>query len=348
MAQAHLPRPAARALAALTPHPHRGDLIAAGAAPLTLGVLLVNLRLDAEWGTGVFLVLDVLACALVLGMGWLAPRERERPRAYQQVLLLSGLVLLFLSLVRLAQVFGVERPLGPAGTRMWVVGLVALTAGWLAHARRSAVCALVAALSGIVAALAFVAWAFSPHGLTTTRWVLLALAAGLVLAALSQRERRRRESVYLIDAAGVAVALIGVTFAGALVRVLTFVGFAGGAPGGGWKLVLLAAGLGLIAYAAVDGEPGPAYPGLANLLLFALLAGIPGAGGASLWFWPLALLLAGGAMIAAGMRPRRPLPPEPGRGGGEAPTEPLPGPGAGAGEAPTRPLWTQRRRDGEA
>jgi hypothetical protein len=321
-------------LAALTPHPHRGDLIAAGVAPLVLGVLLVNLRLDAVWGTGAFLVLDALACALVLGMGLLAPLEGERPRSYQEVLLLAGLLLLLVTLVRLAQVLRVHAPLSPAGSRLWISGIVTGAAAWLAHARRSAVCALVAALLGIVAALAFVQWAFAPHGFAAIRWVLLALAAGLVLGALSQRERRPRESVYLIDAAGVATALIGLTFIGAIVQLLTFVGFAGGAPGGGWKVVLLAAGLGLVAYAGVDREPGPAYAGAVNLLLFVLLDGIPGPAGASLWFWPLALLLVGVAMVAAGLRPRRPLPPEPGP---EAPpAEPLPGPGAGVS---SRPLW---------
>ena len=83
----------------MTPHPHRGALIAAGAVPLTLGVLLVNARLDARWGTGVFLVLTALAGGLVGGMGVLAPQEDERPRSYQQVLLLSGLALLFVAIM---------------------------------------------------------------------------------------------------------------------------------------------------------------------------------------------------------------------------------------------------------
>ncbi len=41
------------------------------------------------------------------------------------------------------------------------------------------------------------------------RWLLLALAVGLVLAALAQRDAQRRESVYLIDAAGVAILVLG-------------------------------------------------------------------------------------------------------------------------------------------
>lgn len=336
MAQANdLRTVASRVRAALTPHPHRGDLIAAGALPLALGVLLANVRLDATWGTGVFLVIDVLAAALVLGMGLLAPLEGERPRSYQQVLLLSGLLLGFLALLRLAQVMGADAPLLTAGSRLWIFLTVALGAAWVARTRRSAVCALIAALAGIVAVVAFVGWAFSPQGPATVRWVLLGLAIALVLAALARRDVDRRESVYLVDAAGVAVFALGVTFLGAAVvaytplpdAVLRFLGIPSGVPGGGWKLILLAAGLGLVAYAAVDRESGPAYLGALNLLVFVVLAAIPGTGGASLWFWPLVLLLLGGAAVGAGLRPRQELPPEPGSRAGDPPTEPLPGPG---------------------
>jgi hypothetical protein len=336
---------AGRGVAALTPHPHRGDLIAAGAVPLALGVLLVNVRLDATWGTGVFVVIDALACALVLGMGLLAPLEGERPRSYQQVLLLVGQVLGFVTLVRLAQVLGADRPLQTAGSRLWIFLVVTIGAMWIARTHRSAVCALVAALAGIAAAVAFVDWAFSPSGPGTLRWLLLALAIAFVLAALARRDARRCESVYLIDAAGAAILALGATFVGAAVIAYTplpdaalgFLGIPAGAPGGGWKLVLLAAGLGLVAYAGVDREAGPAYLGTAILLVFVVLTGIPASDGASLWFWPLVLLLVGGAAVGAGLRPRRELPPEPpGAGGGDPPTEPLPGPGS---RSPRGGLW---------
>jgi hypothetical protein len=334
-------------LAALTPHPHRGDVIAAGAVPLALGVLLLNVRMDAGWGDGVFLVLDALACALVLGMGLLAPLEGERPRSYHQVLLLTGLLLGFVTLVRLAQVLGVDAPLASAGSRLWIFLVVTVGAGWIARTRRSAVCALIAALAGVVAAIAFVDWAFSPEGPATLRWVLLALAVVLVLAALTRRDADRRESVYLVDAAGVAILALGVTFLGAAIVAFTpvpdaalgFLGVPSAVPGGGWKLVLLAAGLGLVAYAGVDRESGPAYLGTSILLVFVALVGIPGAGGASLWFWPLALALLGGVAVAAGLRPRQELPPEPpGVRGGDPPTEPLPGPGSRSAR-PGGGLW---------
>ncbi|HZV74697.1 MAG TPA: hypothetical protein VFF79_13365 [Conexibacter sp.] len=328
-----------RALAALTPHPHRGDLIAAGAVPLALGVLLVNARLDATWGKGIFLVINALACVLVLGMGLLAPLEGERPRSYQQVLLFAGELLGFVTLLRLAQVLGADAPLSAAGSRLWIFAVVTLSAAWIARTRRSAFCALIAAVAGIVVVLSFVDWAFSPKGPATARWLLLVLAIALVLAALARRDGQRRESVYLIDAAGVAILLLGLTFVGALFRILTLVGAPGGLPGGGWKLVLLAAGLGLVAYAGVDREPGPGYLGTLILLLFVGLVGIPSATGASLWFWPLVLLVLGGVAVGAGLRPREELPPEPPGAGPDPPTEPFPGPGSGSSGRPSGSLW---------
>jgi len=79
----------------------------------------------------------------------------------------------------------------------------------------------------------------------------------------------------------------------------------------GWKLYVLAVGCGLIAYAGVDSEPGPAYVGVLVLGAFALLAGLPVATRGSLVGWPLFLLAIGAAGLAVGLRPRRPLPPEP-------------------------------------
>jgi hypothetical protein len=86
--------------------------------------------------------------------------------------------------------------------------------------------------------------------------------------------------------------------------------------GGFWQAVLLAAGLGLLAFAAVERAPGPAWLGVLNLLAFVSAASHAD----TLYWWPLVLLTAGGAMLAAGLRPRRPLPPEPpGYKAGEAP-----------------------------
>ena len=324
-------------LALLRPHPHRGDLIAAGAVPFTLAVVLLNVRMDATWGDGIHLVITGLACALVLGMGFMAEREpeHEHPRAYQTVLLLAGLVLLAIFLGRLAQVLGADDPVSSSGALTWESALFAAVAAFAAWGRiNSPVAALLELVAGSVFLLAFVDWVFSPEGPTTFRWLLALLIVSYAAGHLAWRDRKRRHAVHFVNAAGIAGIALALTYLGDLFGAAIAGGGGGGAPNPGtwWELVLLGVGLGLVAYAAVDREPGPAYLGFFVLVLFAFLAGLPGQDGASIVGWPLLLLILGAAALAAGLRPLAPLPPSPDATRKAAPTEPLP-----ATEA-TRPL----------
>ena len=89
-------------LDAIRPHPHRGDVIAAGAVVLTVGGGADDAAHGRTPGApGAHLVVTGLACALVLAMALLAPLEGESPRAYHSVLLIAGLTLLAAALVRL-------------------------------------------------------------------------------------------------------------------------------------------------------------------------------------------------------------------------------------------------------
>jgi len=126
-----------------------------------------------------------------------------------------------------------------------------------------------------------------------------------VLASLALREPAPRHAQQLVNAAGLAIAAIGFLSVAPAVfgDELT--------PGlpGFWEVVLLAAGFGLIAYGALDRAPGPAYLGVVNTVLFILAVAL--SGDDTLYWWPLTLLLVGIVMLGAGLRPRRPLPPEP-------------------------------------
>lgn len=79
--------------------------------------------------------------------------------------------------------------------------------------------------------------------------------------------------------------------------------------GWGWELSCFAAAFGLMAYGAVERERGPAYLGALTLALTVLAAREPG----SLLGWPLALGLGAAILLIVGLRPSRPLPPEPDR-----------------------------------
>jgi hypothetical protein len=326
LARVNRPAELDRVFDGLRPHPHRGDLVAAGAVVLAVAVGLVNVRMDATWGTGIFFVLDLLAFALVFSMGMLAELEGGQPRPYQSALLVAGLWLLGLTLFRLAQVFGVDEPFSASGTLFWTALVLSGVAAWPAWTRSSAICALIEVLAGGAALLAFVDWVFDPRGPTTFRWILLLLLAIYVLASLWRRDRERRHAVQMVNAAGLAVVALELTFFGSLITIL---GVRLGAPGFGWALIMFGGGFGLVAYAAVDREPGPAYLGVLVLTLAVLLVGSPNPTG-DLLFWPLFLLLIGVAGVALGLRPRRRLPPEPGQ----------------ARRAPTMPLRRERGAEG--
>jgi hypothetical protein len=350
--------PAGRLLDVLRPHPHRGDIVAAGAVVLTAALLMIDVRMSATWEDGAMLVFFALGALLVFGMGMLAPLEGDTPRAYHSILLLSGLVLCTAALLQLALVLGARNVLPPldgfvpgwsgtqvvfgsiedlprgasAGALTWVGLLVTALAVLAAVRANSAACTLYAAVAGGATVLALVDWAFDPKGLSTTRWILLALVLGFVAGLAYLRDRHRRHAVMLVNAAGLSVIAIALSFhagiEGAYFVHTVHNGSYGGSftvapePGFGWDLVLLLGSFGLIAYAAADGEPGPGYLGAFALLLSIAAVGLPGMD-ATLVGWPLFLLLLGIAGIAFGLRPRRPLPPPP-DADDEAVTRPMP------------------------
>jgi hypothetical protein len=289
----------------LRPPPHRGPLIAAGAVALGVGIALEEIRLADKLGTGVHMVILLAAGALIYWLGVQAPNEDGQPPAYQSVLLVTGLGLLFAGLLTLSDVLGADFDGFPAGAIVWTSLLLVGFALWPALERNSAICLLLAATFFAFALLAGWRFVFGEVGLTPYRWLLLALAFGCVLASLALREPAPRHAQQLVNAAGLAIATIGV-----LSVAPTVLGdqLSPALPGF-WEVVLLAAGFGLIAYGALDRAPGPAYLGVLNTGLFVLA--VATSGDDTLYWWPLTLLLVGIVMLGAGLRPRRPLPPEP-------------------------------------
>jgi len=283
----------------LRPPPHRGPLIAAGAVALGVGIALEEIRLADKLGTGVHMVILLAAGALIYWLGVQAPNEDGRPPAYQSVLLVIGLALLFAGLLTLSDVLGADFDGFPAGAIVWTSLLMAGFSLWPALERNSAICLLLTMTFFAFALLAGWRFVFGEVGLTPYRWLLLAIACGSVLASLVLREPAPRHAQQLVNAAGLAIATIGV-----LSVAPTVLGdqLSPALPGF-WEVVLLAAGFGLIAYGALDRAPGPAYLGVLNTGLFVLA--VATSGDDTLYWWPLTLLVVGIVMLGAGLRPRR-------------------------------------------
>jgi hypothetical protein len=297
----------------LRPPPHRGPLIAAGAVVLATGLALGELRLTVDQVAPVVRLLVLAAVAgLTLGLGLQAPNEAGKPPAYQSVLLVTGLLLVYGALLRLADVLGAELLDGfPAGALTWtafVAGAVALYAG---IRRNSAICLLIAAIAGATVLLSGWQWIFANETFTASRWLLLITCVALALVSLVLRAGRPRQAELIVDAAGLAILAIG------LQGVISFVvgSFnlfeppSGPMLRGFWEFIVLAGGCGLVAYGAIERSPGPAWLGVANLVVFVIAAGPLSE--RTLYWWPLMLILIGAIAMAAGLRPRQPLPPEP-------------------------------------
>jgi hypothetical protein len=289
----------------LRPPPHRGPLIAAGAVAVAVGVSLEELRLEDRLPNGVHMAILLLSGGLLFFLGAQAPNEEGKPPAYQSVLLGAGLPLLFAGLMTTAEVLGAD--FWSPGALMWTSAVAGALALWPAFERNSAISLLLAAILGGVALLSAWAWIFGAVSAAPYRWLTAAYAAALVLCSLGLRAPARRHAEVLTDAAGLAIALIGLSGV-AIVNTPIVVNGTTGLPWF-WDIVVLGAGFGLVAFGAVDRSPGPAYLGVVNLILFILVVG--GGDNQTLYWWPLVLLTGGLIMLAAGLRPRSPLPPEP-------------------------------------
>jgi len=129
------------------------------------------------------------------------------------------------------------------------------------------------------------------------------LAVTFAIVSLPLRGTSLRHAEQMVNAAGLAllsIPVLEVLFRGLFVTpsLPTF-----------WELVLVVGGFGLVAYATADRAPGPAYLGAAVLAAFVFLQAIQS--DETLEWWPILLLLTGALVLAAGLRPRAPLPPEP-------------------------------------
>ena len=283
----------------LHPPAHRGPLIAAGAVVLTVGVALEQIRITP--GAGVQLMIVALLAATLL---WLALQGRHDggpPPAHVSALIVCGLLAAEATLLRLADVLGADFSTLSSGAVTWTSLLLCGGASVIARRRDSAIAALVAALAGGAAVLFGWDWIFSPGSVTPYRWLLLGLAIAYGVLSLPMRGRSLRHAVQMVNAGGLAILLLALTAIQGIFSTPRLPGF--------WELVVLTAGFSLVAYAAADKAPGPAYLGVANLGAFVVLVGFTG--DRTLEWWPIMLLLAGLLMLAAGLRPRVPLPPEP-------------------------------------
>jgi len=356
---------------AVRPHPHRGDVVAAGAVVLAIGLVVADLRLAEAWAAGVRLaLLSGPGALVVLAMGALtrvgegtgapgtpedappapasaegappAPASAEGgqggPRPYVTILLVAGLALALLALSDLADALGDDGRLASPAATTFAAGVLTALAVTLAATKRSALVTLVACVAGLVTVLALADLLFGlDDRLEAFRYLLLAGLVCLVVAATATRDAHRRQAVAFINAGGVALVGLALTLAAERIPALAPIGPLAQQTPWAWELVVLLGGSALLAYAAVDREPGPASLAALALVLFAGLA-VEADGGASLLWWPVLLVAIGLGVVIFGLRPREELPPEPGAERPAAPPTPMPRPATAPSASPPAPV----------
>ena len=303
--------------------PFRGDQVAAGVVVATALVVLLELRM--AWPAGGHLALAAGAAA---GAGLLVSGCPREARPYVSAIVTSALILVLVALGRLGQVLGADGLVGGAGGVTWKLLVIGLVAAVLARTYDAAGATLVAGLALAFVPLTFFNWAAHPSA-GVQRLLLLVMAIGLALAAVSRRDRRPTHAAQLANAAGVALAAMGALPLLAQLSVLAFASSTDASRSGpsvsgigwGWEVPMVLGGFGLLAYGAVDRQRGPVLVGL--LVLAAWVASAATDGEGSLLGWPVVLAAAALLMLGVGLRPTTPAPPDP-LGDDEPAPAPLP------------------------
>lgn len=287
---------------------------AAALAPAGLGlallIIVVEIRMDGPWASGVLFVVAAVAAAALLVLALAAADEDDGSRPEATILVVGGLALAGLAIGRLGDILGGDDFADSGGTLTLLLALFTVLAAFCAQRTRLSVCVLLAALGAAGFVLEFVNWVFGAEDIDTYR-VLLAVIFVALFAAGAMLPGRT--GTMLVAAAGIIVIAGYYTFGfGLLFGAAENLGW-------GWELITLLQGIALAAYAATQLERGPGYLAFFVLLLFASTAAIVGDGvsgsliidgeeipsdepEASLIGWPIALLIATVAAAAAGLR----------------------------------------------
>src|SRR5690242_11026017 len=131
----------AAVLAALRPHPHRGDIVAAGVVVLTVFTYLANLRFASDWSTTGHFFFS------------LADAGDATPRPYESILYVCDFLLSVLTLSFLADLIGIDNS---SFNVVWVGLFLIGICLFYARGRNSAIMTLLAALTGVVVFIALV------------------------------------------------------------------------------------------------------------------------------------------------------------------------------------------------
>jgi hypothetical protein len=296
------------------------------------GALVLEFRKTSDWGNWAQFLVVAIPTVVLYALA-LAGRTRwPGLQPWKSAFYAFGVILLPIALLTLVQAID-DTP----DTRLnliWVFGAstaVAVLTGLRENAWWQM---LIGGLYAIVAWIALWSKILDNPSANTIRWLLVALAALLLLAAFTLARAQRPQAADLVTAAGVAAILAGALSLAGLNSSASGVSnlFSSNLPKPqqGWNIYLLIVSLALIAYGSRSPTRGPSYIGALGLTIFIFLVGLnvvarlKGDDASAVAGWPLVLLILGGLLLLAGF-----LAPSP-AGGGPGAAPPPGGPGGPA------------------
>lgn len=282
-----------------------------GAVVLAIGVILVDARQTGDWDAFFRLVVAGIPCAALYVIAFSIAVDGRPLERWQTAAALSGLALLFLSLIQLADMLGASGNIS-SGNGFWVSGLIAIAAAAIATRFHSPIHTLVAAIMLVVSILFFIDWISDELSLETARNALVVFTILYWGTAYGARrlmpDLDRLHGDYLVVAGGLAGIIAGTLGAFNSVPLLVF---GEGPPpnaSDGWELFLLSVSMLLIYYTAWQGYRAAAYLGTYGLLSFVVIA----ANGDGIAGWPLLLVIVGALALGVSLTGERPGSSQPG------------------------------------
>jgi hypothetical protein len=290
------------------------------------GALVLAERKGSDWSDWAIFFTLLVATSVLYAAAAMAARELAPLQAWESAFYTFAIILLPLTLASFVNAID-NSPDGRINA-FWILGVSAAVAVYVALRRGAWWQMLIAGIYAIGAWVALWSKILDNPSADTIRWLLIAFAAILLVAAAALARERRPQAADLVTAAGISAVVAGAIglagLSGAAGGVSGLVSDSTPKPTQGWNVFLLLVSLALIAYAARSVTRGPGYVGAIGFAVFITLVGtnvvarLKGDDADAVVGWPLVLLLVGAALLAAsfftpgaGARPRAAQPPPP-------------------------------------
>jgi hypothetical protein len=305
-----------------------GLLFAAGAAVLAF-------RKTNDWSDWAVFFVFFVATVVLYGVALTAARALPVLQGWESAYYAFAIILLPLTLGLL--VTAIDSSADGRLNVFWIFAVSAAVAALTALRRGAWWQMLIAGIYAIVSWIALWSKILDNPSADTIRWLLIAFAAILLVAAVALGRDDRPHAADLVTAAGIAAVLAGA---------IGLAGLSGGASGisglvsdstpkptQAWNVYLLIVSLALIAYGARSVTRGPGYIGGIGFTVFIFIVGtnvvarLKGDKADAIVGWPLILLIVGVVLLVASfVIPRT--------GAGTGTTQPPPPAAAGYAEPP--------------